>query len=149
MNNIKKAREARNLTQKEISIKLNVSSPTVSEWESGKKLPRGKHLIKLATVLNTTTDNLLGFDNTLENESEIDSAQLYSFQTYLNQLNPLTNKQMTANEKKQLAEILESAADALFFDDEIDEHDKEVMFQALNNSFWRAKEKIRKAKTEQ
>lgn len=149
MSNIKILREKAKISQKELAVIMGVGQSTISQWDNGEKFPKGKRLIKLSTVLNTTIDNLLGKENFFESESKLDSTQLYSFKAYLNQLDPLTNKQMTANEKKQLAEILESAADALFFDDEIDEHDKEVMFQALNNSFWRAKEKIRKAKTEQ
>lgn len=64
MNNIKAARIRANLSQKEIAITLGVSVPTVSDWESGKKFPSGKNLVKLAQVLHTTTDFLLGCDDT-------------------------------------------------------------------------------------
>ena len=60
MNNIKIARTNAGLSQKEIAITLGVSVPTVSDWESGKKFPSGKNLVKLAQVLHTTTDYLLG-----------------------------------------------------------------------------------------
>lgn len=60
MNNIKIARTNACLSQKEIAITLGVSVPTVSDWESGKKFPSGKNLVKLAQVLHTTTDFLLG-----------------------------------------------------------------------------------------
>ena len=39
MNNIKKARIDKHISQKEIAINLGVSQPTVSDWESGKKTP--------------------------------------------------------------------------------------------------------------
>lgn len=60
MNNIKTARMKAGLSQKEIAITLGVSTPTVSDWESGKKFPSGKNLVKLSQVLQSTTDYLLG-----------------------------------------------------------------------------------------
>lgn len=60
MNRFKVARTNEGLSQKEIAISLGVSVPTVSDWESGKKFPSGKNLVKLAQVLHTTTDFLLG-----------------------------------------------------------------------------------------
>lgn len=60
MNNIRRAREAKGLSQKEIAISLGVSNPTVSDWERGVKTPAGKNLKKLADLLNCTIDFLLG-----------------------------------------------------------------------------------------
>ncbi len=60
MNNIKFAREAKGLSQKEIAIHLGVSGPTVSEWETGKKNPLGKNLMKLSDLLGVSVDYLLG-----------------------------------------------------------------------------------------
>lgn len=59
MNRIKKAREAKGISQKEVSLTLGVSAPTVSEWESGKKFPSTENLVALARLLETTTDYLL------------------------------------------------------------------------------------------
>lgn len=36
---MKAARINRNLTQKEVAVKLNVTKKTVSSWENGKTLP--------------------------------------------------------------------------------------------------------------
>ena len=58
--NIKKAREAAGLSQKQVSLELNVSAPTVCEWEKGKKHPNSENLRKLAKLYNVTTDYLLG-----------------------------------------------------------------------------------------
>ena len=63
MNNIKTARINAGYSQKEISITLGVSIPTVSDWESGKKFPSGKNLVKLSQTLHTTIDYLLGCEN--------------------------------------------------------------------------------------
>ena len=64
MNNIRAARINAGFSQKEVAITLGVSVPTVSDWESGKKFPSGKNLIKLAQVLNSSTDYLLGYEAT-------------------------------------------------------------------------------------
>ncbi len=78
MNNIKAARTNAGLSQKEIAITLAVSVPTVSDWESGKKFPSGKNLVKLAQALHTTTDYLLGCDETKEKPTPVaESGPLY------------------------------------------------------------------------
>ena len=143
MNNIKKAREAMNLSQKQVALELKVAPPTVSEWESGKKFPAGKRLSKLSEFLGVSTDYLLG------KSEEPNPASPPDFSEYMKQLNPLTGKKMTSRERKQLAEVLESAAEALFFDDEISDHDKEETIQALNESFWMAKKMNRRKKPAQ
>lgn len=76
MNNIKTARINANLSQKEIAITLGVSVPTVSDWESGKKFPSGKNLIKLAQVLRTTTDFLLGCEDTKKEPTSVAESGL-------------------------------------------------------------------------
>lgn len=65
MNQIKNAREKALMSQKEIAISLGVSIPTVSDWESGKKFPSGKNLVKLSKTLGVSTDYLLGLSNKL------------------------------------------------------------------------------------
>ena len=58
--NIKKAREAAGLSQKQVSLELSVSAPTVCEWEKGKKHPNSENLKKLAKLYNVSVDYLLG-----------------------------------------------------------------------------------------
>ena len=48
--------------------------------------------------------------------------------------------------EKQYRETMENFARALFFDDEISEHDKEVMFQGISEAFWEAKAMNRRKK---
>ena len=72
MNNIRKARETSNFSQKQVAIELKVSPPTVSEWESGKKFPSGKRLTKLSELFGVTTDYLLGRTDELS-QSSLDS----------------------------------------------------------------------------
>ncbi len=61
---IRELREANGLQQKELAIDLRVSQPTVSDWESGRKVPSAKSTQKLADYFGVTMDYLLGRDNT-------------------------------------------------------------------------------------
>lgn len=60
MSNICNARNSVGLSQKQVALSIGVSYATVSEWESGKKFPAGKNLIKLAELFSCSTDYLLG-----------------------------------------------------------------------------------------
>ena len=53
-------RESINLTQNELAKRLNVSVRTISYWENGQRECDFDTLIKLATILETSTDYLLG-----------------------------------------------------------------------------------------
>lgn len=62
LNNIvlKELRKEKKLTQTELASKLNISQKSYSNWESGKAEPTLDNIIKLANILDTTTDELLG-----------------------------------------------------------------------------------------
>jgi transcriptional regulator with XRE-family HTH domain len=60
MNNIKKLRLKRKITQVDLAKTINVKQETISAYESGKALPSADALIKIAEYLNTSTDYLLG-----------------------------------------------------------------------------------------
>ena len=60
------AREACNMRQEDVALKLGIDRSTVSKWEVGKAIPRGTHLIKLAELYNCTTDRLLGINKAPE-----------------------------------------------------------------------------------
>ena len=62
LNNIvlKELRKEKKLTQTELASKLNISQTSYSNWESGKAEPTLDNIIKLANILDTTTDELLG-----------------------------------------------------------------------------------------
>ena len=57
---LKKLRKEKKLTQTELASKLNISQKSYSNWESGKAEPTLDNIIKLANILDTTTDELLG-----------------------------------------------------------------------------------------
>jgi transcriptional regulator with XRE-family HTH domain len=57
---IKELRSRRGLTQDQIAEKLNMNRANFSHYERGTSIPPGDMLGKIADILNTTTDYLLG-----------------------------------------------------------------------------------------
>lgn len=64
MENLKKVREKRHITQVKLSVDLGIAQETISGYEIGKSYPSAENLIKLADILHTSTDYLLGRTNT-------------------------------------------------------------------------------------
>ena len=60
LDNLKKLREARNITQIKLSIDLGVSQELISRYELGTSFPQPNMLIKLAQYFNCSVDYLLG-----------------------------------------------------------------------------------------
>lgn len=58
--NIRKLREAADLTPGEVAKHLGLDVSTVYHWEDGTALPRAATLVKLADLYHCTTDELLG-----------------------------------------------------------------------------------------
>lgn len=55
----KRRREARNMTQGELSDILGVDRTTVTKWETGDALPRADMLPRVASALGCSMDDLL------------------------------------------------------------------------------------------
>lgn len=108
MNNIKTARVTAGLSRKEISITLGVSSPTVSDWENGKKFPSGKNLIKLAQILHTSTDFLLGCCETEKIPPPKEEDELSRLDPLDKRLNELLS-QATEEMKQAMIVLLEQS----------------------------------------
>ena len=60
---IKTMRKARNITQKELAEKLNITSQAVSRWEKGDALPDTMLLLDLAEYLGVSVDLILKAGN--------------------------------------------------------------------------------------
>ena len=60
MNNFKKIRVKRKITQVDLANKIKVKQETISAYESGKAFPSADVLVKIADYLNTSCDYLLG-----------------------------------------------------------------------------------------
>ena len=56
---LKEIRNKTGLTQEEVSVKLGVNQNTISQWETGERMPRAEKLIQLAKLFNCTVDELL------------------------------------------------------------------------------------------
>ncbi len=59
MNNLKKIAKAKNKSLTSLSVDLEISPEAISQYISGKIKPKADILIKMAKILNTTTDYLL------------------------------------------------------------------------------------------
>ena len=59
-NNIKYLREKNNLSQKELANILNIANSTLSQYESGDRVPSDDIKIKIADYFNVSLDYLLG-----------------------------------------------------------------------------------------
>ena len=60
MNKIKELREKIGLPQKAFAADLGVTQPTVSDWESGRKVPSAKSTAKIADYFGVSVDYVLG-----------------------------------------------------------------------------------------
>ena len=52
-------REQNGLKQKELALKMGVEQNTISQWESGERLPRADKPPQLAKILGCSVDELL------------------------------------------------------------------------------------------
>ena len=57
---LKELRKKNQLTQQRLADEIGVNRVNITRWEKGKREPSFENLIKLADILNTTTDFLLG-----------------------------------------------------------------------------------------
>lgn len=53
-------RKKRGLTQQQIADELSVNRVTYTNWEKGNREPSLENVVKLANILDVTTDYLLG-----------------------------------------------------------------------------------------
>ena len=56
---LRELRNKLNLTQKEVAEKLGIKRERYTQYEMGKRVPRGEMLIQIANFYNVTTDFLL------------------------------------------------------------------------------------------
>lgn len=60
MKNLKSIRKEKKITSQQIADALQISSSSISQYETGKREPSYERLIQIADYLNVTTDQLLG-----------------------------------------------------------------------------------------
>ena len=62
MNCIKQLRQSSGITQKELAVLLKVKQSAISNWETGKTLPRSDKLPKLAQIFNCDINELFNIE---------------------------------------------------------------------------------------
>lgn len=75
--NLQKARERKNMTQKEVAERIGVAKSTYSLYESGNREPNVQTIKKIADLLNVSADELLGID-----ESQVTIAAHFDGKEY-------------------------------------------------------------------
>ncbi len=60
--NLRVARERKNMTQKDVADNIGVAKSTYSLYESGNREPNVQTIKKLADLLNVSADDLLGLN---------------------------------------------------------------------------------------
>ena len=63
---LKQARKFKHYSQAELSRLLGVTQQAVGKWETGRSTPYPKTVARLAELLDTTADALLGLRQTVE-----------------------------------------------------------------------------------
>ena len=91
-NKLQKLRLQFNLSQKEVAVAINTSPSIISNYESGERTPSVENLMALARLYHCSTDYLLGFqatdnDNTLD-VSMLSVEQKILLQQFLSSINP-------------------------------------------------------------
>ncbi|WP_368085789.1 helix-turn-helix domain-containing protein [Desulfurispora thermophila] len=59
---LRSLRKMKKLTQKELGNRLNLTEAAIGMWEQGRRLPDAETLPRLARILETSVDYLLGND---------------------------------------------------------------------------------------
>ena len=77
LTNLKKLAKQKNISMTSLAVNSEVSIETISRYISGVISPKTETLIKLAELLNTSTDYLLGLtNNPVPNELKLDEREL-------------------------------------------------------------------------
>lgn len=120
---IKKLRERKDLTQKELAKKVDITGATLSRYENDLRVPRAQILSRLSEALDTTSDYILtGYIPEDASEQGFTRRDISEYDAFI------------------------QTASAFFMDDEVAEEDKEALFRDISELFWRAKEKSQRDK---
>lgn len=118
---IKRLREKKGMTQKELAAAANITEASLSRYENNLRDPRPEILARLARALDTTTDYLIS---------------AYIPDTYSD------GKPISRRDISQYDAFIQNAS-AFFMNDEVADEDKEALFRDISELFWKSKEKNR------
>lgn len=83
---IREAREAIDLTQNDVAVRLKISIQSISSWENGKALPSFKNLEQLALLTNHDMDFFFMSDEKMNVNYSEDEEQIVSCFRLLNSI---------------------------------------------------------------
>ncbi|WP_412999658.1 helix-turn-helix transcriptional regulator [Priestia megaterium] len=78
-NQLQRLREAKNMSREELAQQINVSRQAVYKWENNKGYPDIQNLLRLSEIYETTIDELIKNDPTLQrkiNNNQDESKEL-------------------------------------------------------------------------
>ena len=107
MNQIKKLRKEKKITQIRLSTELEVSQETISAYEKGKYYPSAAILIKLRDIFGVSVDYILGLSDT--RYDPLSEADLAEDETYIINL----YRKMNTSDRKRAFSYIEGFYDAL------------------------------------
>lgn len=102
---VKKARIAKNLSQSDLAVKLDVSYVSISGYENGNRIPSVEKLIKLCEILDLTPNYVLGYEKMYISENE-ESYKVHLSDTEIEFIKEIRKKQNLY--KKIMAEPIRS-----------------------------------------
>lgn len=123
--NLNRLMALNNKKQIDLMNDLGLGSSTVSSWCTGLKMPRMDKIQMLADYFGVLKSDLIEDKATTEDPVQI---------------NPLTGKKMTKRELSQYEKVMNEAT-LMFNNEDVSEEDKEKLMMALNDMFWKAKQK--------
>lgn len=136
---IKKLRLEKGLTQEEIGKKLGMGRSNVGHIEHGRTMPSAEVLDKIADILGTTTDYLLGRTDDPYGQAQTTPQ---SEQPYY-ALTPKDEKDIAKDLEKIMAD-LDSDNALAFHGEPLDEEDRELLRISLENSLRLARQLAKK-----
>ena len=117
---LKELRLEAGLTQKDLAKAIEVGRTTISEYESGKIVPKQEGLLKLANHFNVSVDYLTGVSNEpatrKENASDLDALLNTVHYLLLDEYStPVTYEDKLLSEKQKLiiADLIEQLRDTI------------------------------------
>ena len=66
--------EKNNMSQRELAEKTGITEATISRYVSSERVPKATEIVKIANALNCSCDYLLGLQNELSKEIEMETA---------------------------------------------------------------------------
>ena len=120
---VKQLRKEKGLTQTELAEAVGVTLRTVQNYEGKNLFPKNQDVVnKLCRVLDTTPDYLISDNDIFINEA---------------------NEKYGSRGRKSAEKVI-SEVSAFFFGGELPEEDRDNVMQAIQEAYWRSKEKNKK-----